>query len=859
MDTIEPGLNNKEVIESRKMYGSNTLTNKKKNTFLSLLIESLNDPIIKILLIALAIKIVFLFKETNIYETIGIVVAIFLASFISTISEYGSEKAFERLQSEASIIKCRVRRNSKKEEINISDIVVGDLIYLNSGDKIPADGILISGNLSVDESSLTGEAKEKNKNIEDILYMGSIVLNDNGMMKVTSVGDKTYYGGIASELQEFSPESPLKLRLRGLAKIISKIGYISAFLVFASYLINVIIIKNNFDLVSISNLLSNAGEVMPHIFYALTLAVTIIVVAVPEGLPMMITLVLSSNMKRMLKNNVLVRKLVGIETAGSLNILFTDKTGTLTEGKLKAVGFRTYDGNYYDKIKNINSFKLKELVTLSLLYNNESEYVDGSIIGGNSTDKAVLEYLDNYEKKYNIIDKKNFDSKVKYSSVTIDYNKETTFFKGAYEILLKKCNYYLDADGNKKLLKNIEALIESINSEAKKGVRILSICTSETNNINSLTLIGFVYLKDKVRKEAIKGIELVNSAGIKTVMITGDSKETAISVANELNMLDDTSVVLTSKELNNLSDENLKSILPNLKIVARSLPQDKSRLVTISQELGLITGMTGDGVNDAPALKKSDVGFAMGSGTEVAKEVSDIIILDDNFLSISSAILFGRTVFKSIRKFIIFQLTINFCAVFLSIIGPYIGVLAPITVVQMLWVNMVMDTLAALAFSFEAPLVEYMKELPKKKNEPIMNKYMINQILWDGVYCSILCILFLKLKFINNLFRIGSNDKYLMTAFFGLFIFLAIFNLFNSRTHRINIFANIIRNKMFLIIIGVIATVQIVLIYFGGEIFRTTGLTFLEFQIMIFLAFTVIPMDMFRKIMLKTKKNKAGV
>ncbi len=859
MDTIEPGLNNKEVIESRKMYGSNTLTNKKKNTFLSLLIESLNDPIIKILLIALAIKIVFLFKETNIYETIGIVVAIFLASFISTISEYGSEKAFERLQSEASIIKCRVRRNSKKEEINISDIVVGDLIYLNSGDKIPADGILISGNLSVDESSLTGEAKEKNKNIEDILYMGSIVLNDNGMMKVTSVGDKTYYGGIASELQEFSPESPLKLRLRGLAKIISKIGYISAFLVFASYLINVIIIKNNFDLVSISNLLSNAGEVMPHIFYALTLAVTIIVVAVPEGLPMMITLVLSSNMKRMLKNNVLVRKLVGIETAGSLNILFTDKTGTLTEGKLKAVGFRTYDGNYYDKIKNINSFKLKELVSLSLLYNNESEYVDGSIIGGNSTDKAVLEYLDNYEKKYNIIDKKNFDSKVKYSSVTIDYNKETTFFKGAYEILLKKCNYYLDADGNKKLLKNIEALIESINSEAKKGVRILSICTSETNNINSLTLIGFVYLKDKVRKEAIKGIELVNSAGIKTVMITGDSKEIAISVANELNMLDDTSVVLTSKELNNLSDENLKSILPNLKIVARSLPQDKSRLVTISQELGLITGMTGDGVNDAPALKKSDVGFAMGSGTEVAKEVSDIIILDDNFLSISSAILFGRTVFKSIRKFIIFQLTINFCAVFLSIIGPYIGVLAPITVVQMLWVNMVMDTLAALAFSFEAPLVEYMKELPKKKNEPIMNKYMINQILWDGVYCSILCILFLKLKFINNLFRIGSNDKYLMTAFFGLFIFLAIFNLFNARTHRINIFANIIRNKMFLIIIGVIATVQIVLIYFGGEIFRTTGLTFLEFQIMIFLAFTVIPMDMFRKIMLKTKKNKAGV
>ena len=322
-----------------------------------------------------------------------------------------------------------------------------------------------------------------------------------------------------------------------------------------------------------------------------------------------------------------------------------------------------------------------------------------------------------------------------------------------------------------------------------------------------------MYLKDKVRVEAIEGIKLVKSAGIQTIMITGDSENTAYGVAEELNMIDSDSIILTSEELNKMSDEEVKKIIPRLRVVARSLPKDKSRLVTLSQELGLTVGMTGDGVNDAPALKKSNVGFAMGSGTEVAKEVSDIIILDDNFLS-SNAILFGRTVFKSIRKFIIFQLTINFCAMSLSIIGPYFGVLSPITVVQMLWVNMVMDTLAALAFSYEPPLIEYMEELPKKKDEAIINKHMLIQIVFDSMYCTVLCFLFLKSPIITSLFRIGSNNKYLMTAFFGLFIFLAIFNLFNARTSRINILANILRNRVFIFIILLISTIQIILILF---------------------------------------------
>ena len=342
-------------------------------------------------------------------------------------------------------------------------------------------------------------------------------------------------------------------------------------------------------------------------------------------------------------------------------------------------------------------------------------------------------------------------------------------------------------------------------------------------------------------------------------MITGDNKDTAVSIANEVGLLDQDSIILTSDELNNMSDDEVKSKLLNLKVVARALPFDKSRLVRLAQEEGLIVGMTGDGVNDSPALKKSDVGFAMGSGTEVAKEASDIVIMDDNFLSIAKAVLFGRTIFKSIRKFIIFQLTVNICAISLSIIGPFIGVNTPITVIQMLWINMVMDTLAGLAFSFEPPLLEYMDEKPKTKNDSIMNRYMLSEILFTGFYSSLLCVLFLKVPFFKQFFRTDVADKYFMTAFFGLFIFIGIFNCFNARTTRINLLANILKNKMFLAIVTFILIVQLLLIYYGGSLFRTAGLTFTELQIIIFLSFTVIPVDWIRKIILKKKSYKLEI
>ena len=373
-------------------------------------------------------------------------------------------------------------------------------------------------------------------------------------------------------------------------------------------------------------------------------------------------------------------------------------------------------------------------------------------------------------------------------------------------------------------------------------------------------MVGIVLIKDEVRKEAIEGIKLVNKAHIQTVMITGDNKDTAFSIGKEVGLIkNNNDLVLTSDELKTKSDDEIKKILPYLRIVARALPQDKSRLVKIAQDLGLVVGMTGDGVNDAPALKKADVGFSMGSGTEVAKEASDIVILDDNFLSISKAILFGRTIFKSIRKFIIFQLTVNMCAISLSIIGPFIGVDTPVTVIQMLWINMVMDTLAGLAFSFEPPLLEYMDEYPKKRDEKILNKYMLHEILFTGSYSSLLCVFFLKNPFIHSLFRNGVNDEYFMTAFFGLFIFIGIFNCFNARTNRLNLLSNLLKNKIFLATIIFIFIVQLILIYYGGDLFRTAGLTLKELEIMIVIAFTVIPIDWFRKIFLRSRGYIGGV
>lgn len=857
----ENGLSDNEVVKSRKKYGSNALTEVKKKTFFKLFLESLGDPIIKILLIALAIKVVFLFKDFDWFETLGILIAVFLASFISTISEYGSEETFKRLQEEQEKEMVKVKRNHKMKEIKIEDVVVGDLVYLEGGDNIPADGYLLSGSLSVDESKLNGETKEQKKGVNAKLLRGMSIYEGSGYMLVERVGDSTIYGELAKEVQEQDPTSPLKNRLLGLAKIISKIGYIGAFLVTFSYLFSVLIIENHFELAAIVNTITNPRVMFDHLLYSLTLSVTIIVVAVPEGLPMMITLVLSSNMKKMLKSNVLVRKLVGIETTGSLNILFTDKTGTLTKGELEVMEIISPEGYVLKKESDLKKYpKLEEILRKSMILNNSSNKdQNGKYIGGNATDRALLSFFKNSEVTNTIVlNKTPFNSRDKYSSIEIEEKKEkVTYIKGASEVILNKCNRYLTASGEEKYLLYKKNLEETMNKMTKNGNRVIALAMEKKLEY---IFICFVCLKDDLRSEAKKGVEEIQESGVQVIMITGDSKETAENIAKEVGIITSKEdIVLSSSELNAMSEIKLEEILPKIKVIARALPKDKSKLVRIAESKGLVVGMTGDGVNDAPALKKANVGFAMGSGCEVAKEASDIVILDDNILSISKAILYGRTIFKSIRKFIIYQLTCNFCALFLSIIGPFIGVTTPITIIQMLWINMIMDTFAGLAFSFEPALKESMKEPPKKLEEPILNKYMYSEIIITGLYSAMLCIFFLKSPWIKGLIRMDYDQKYFMTAYFALFIFIGICNAFNARTHRLNLLAHLRENTVFLATFLFIAAVQIILIYKGGVVFRTFGLTPFELALVILLAFTVIPFDFLRKKILKKKGIKLGV
>lgn len=849
------GLTDEEVIKSRNKYGSNEIKKTNNNSFLKLLLESLGDPMIKILLIVLGIKVVFLFAEFDWFETLGILIAIFIASLISTVSEYGSNKAFQKLLENNNKKMVKVKRNGKICLVSINDIVVSDIVYLSNGDYIPADGEIVDGSILIDESSINGESRETYKDSKlsgdkKKVYKGTIVTGGECIVKISSVGVNTLFGKIAKEVQEKSSDSPLRIRLKHLAGIISKIGYVGAFLVFFSYLFSSVVIANNFNLNLIIKCVSNIPLMIDYIIYALTLAVTIIIVSVPEGLPMMVALVLSTNMKKMIKKNILVKKMVGIETAGSLNILLTDKTGTLTNGKLSVYGIVNYQDKLFNNDVELYKYpKYYNIVGNSIVLNNDAIVSDNKIINGNSTDKALISFM-SYISDEKIIKKEAFDSNKKYSLVeTNNY----IYYKGAPEVLIPKCKYYLNNDIEDSHI-DFDYLNKNIAKYMHKGYRVISLCYKNKSN-NNIVYVGSVLLKDEIRKDAKDGIELIRSSGVKMIVVTGDSLDTALFISKELNLLSADDIYLTSSDLSLMSDDEIKSKINKIKVVARAKPHDKSRLVKIIKEMNLVVGMTGDGINDAAALKKCDVGFAMGSGTDVAKEASDIVILDDNINSISMAILFGRTIFKNIRKFIIFQLTMNICAMSLSIIGPFIGISTPVTVMQMLWINMIMDTLAGLAFAYEEPLLSYMNEKPKSKNEPIINKYMYEEIVFTGLYSSLLCILFLKTPFVKSLIRYDVNDKYFLTAFFALFVFMGIFNAFNTRTNKYNLFYRIRKNKVFLIIFLLVAIIQVYFIYYAGSIFRTYGLNLKELLIVLGLAFTVVPVDLFRKFIFNNNKD----
>ncbi|MCL1982731.1 MAG: HAD-IC family P-type ATPase, partial [Clostridiales bacterium] len=592
---------------------------------------------------------------------------------------------------------------------------------------------------------------------------------------------------------------------------------------------------------------------------AITVAVTIIVCAVPEGLPMLTSILLSFQSLKMSKDNVLVRKINGLETAGSLSILFSDKTGTITEGKLSVVELATGNARVFDSLGKMKQPLQMDVIT-GIGINNSAVASSGSIIGGNSTDRALMSFLvksdaANALAKEDVRSFNAFDSNKKSSSVTIVRGGESvTYVKGAPERIIDRCSHYVDEDGIKKELVEKNFLISYIDAQAGRSMRIIAVAKTDGSDEDaSLTLVCVVSIRDNVRKEAVEAIKEVRSAGIQVVMVTGDRKETAVAIAKESGLLSSAEdIALTSSEMAEKSDEELSEMLPRIRVVSRALPSDKSRLVRIAQDLNLVVGMTGDGVNDSPALKKADVGFAMGSGTEVAKEAGDITILDDNFSSIEKAILYGRTMFKSIRKFLIFQLTVNVAAVLTCFIGPLLGVNVILTVIQLLLINLAMDTLAAIAFGSEPALNEYMKDKPVARSESIISKSMFTEVIISAVYIAFICLSIIFLPAVRSLF--GDVDiTYLRSAVFATFMMAIAFNGFNARTSHMNPFENLGRNKNFIVVMLIIFAMQFVFVTFGGAALNVEPLSIATWCICVVLAVMVIPIDMVRKAIQKSE------
>lgn len=863
------GLTSEEAAQSLKKYGNNALSKPPQQTFIDKLLDNFGDPIIRILIVALLVNVVFVYMGyADWIETAGIFVAIILATFVSTLSEYSNENAFQKLQEEASRITCKVWRDGKPVELRIDDIVVGDAVQLESGDKVPVDGLLLEGSLKLDQAALNGESEEAKKKPASpdfswgtetdflnpyCLYRGSVVVEGQGLMRAEKVGDASVYGQLVQELKEVERDSPLKLKLKHLADKISYFGYAGGLLIFIAVLLHKMFLAGGWALY-----VANTAQVLSDVVQALILAVIIIVMAVPEGLPLMIAIVSSLNMRKMLNDHVLVRKLNGIETAGSLNLLFTDKTGTITKGQLEVVDFITGDLKEYLSFDQL-PVPIREMTYENVVLNTSAAVAEGAIVGGNITERALTRYIGDYHKLQMPL--RNtfvpFNSATKYSFAGVQGASEYTLAKGAPEKLLQYCDYYWDEKGH--CLPFTEAMKQALDEKmvelAGRAIRMLALCTFPKSVYGpelpqkGLALTGILAIRDEVRPEAVEAIQKVHEAGVQIVMITGDRKETAVAIARDAGLLRrPQDQVWTSQELAAMSDEEVKLNLPDLRVVSRALPLDKLRLVSIAQEMNLVTGMTGDGVNDSPALKRADVGFAMGSGTEVAKEAGDIVILDDNFLSIKQAILYGRTIYNSICKFITFQLSINFSAVLINFIAPFIGVEKPLTIIQILWINLVMDTLAALAFGGEPALEKYMQERPKERGGPIVSKGMMSTIVLGGLWMTLVAVAFYKSAWVDSLFRDAPDHIYTYTGFFCAYIFMAVANGFNVRVEGLDLFDHILDNKGFIQVMGGIVLIQYLLTLFGGSVLRTAPLHGQEWGVVIICALSIIIVDLLRKV-----------
>lgn len=882
------GLNDLEVKKSREAYGSNEIPDSEPTTFWKEFKETFKDPMIRVLLAISALMIVMFFLGyAEIFEPAGTLVAILIVATVTAKTGVASDTKYRDLKHSVKEEEIKVYRNGNICNTGINQIVTGDLVLLQAGDKIPADGILITGHLNVNNAALNGEAEECPKTAaasgtpfpdeitgdtfvdESSLFRGAIVFDGEGVMLVKKVGIKTMMGRMALEMQEEEPPSPLQVKLSILAGQISKIGYIGAILIALFYVIHFVSMAGG-----VEPYLNMGWEyILMDLIDAVTIAIVIIVCAVPEGLPLMISIVLMQNTSKMLDHNVLVRKAEGIETAGALNILFSDKTGTITKGELEVVEFFTADGLVipFEELKKYP--EVRNNLRIAIGQNSSSMYDERHrVIGGNATDQALMKFLgeDSYQELQNdeslhVVNAQKFNSANKFSQAQIG---SRTYYKGAPERLLQKATHYLSVDGQIRPLDTIR-LNEKIDQLASKAMRVLSFGYSdhpmEEDVIeDGLVLIGLTAIRDDVRPEARTAIREVQEAGIQVVMITGDRLETAAAIAADAGLVtSEEDICLTSSELNSMSDDRVKQILSRIRVIARALPTDKSRMVRICQELNLVVGMTGDGVNDSPALKRADVGFAMGSGTEAAKEAGKIVILDDNFNSIKDAIWYGRTIYHNILKFCKFQLVVNVAAVLVSAVAPFLGVEEPLKVTHLLFVNLVMDGLGAMMLGNEPALEAYMKEKPRRRDESLVSREMMTQIGIMGIWLTLMSLFYLMSDWARSFFE---TDAQFMTSYFVLFIASALFNGFNVRNDGFAIFKNLKDNPDFLKVMCMILGIQFCLVNISlipaapavwiGNMFSCVPFGVSGWVLVLILAFTMIPVDMIRKIVFRKWGNK---
>lgn len=873
------GLNDSEVRESKEKYGPNVIPDSKPTTLWKELKETFKDPMIKILIvISIIMLVMFFLGYADIYEPLGTIVAICIVAFVSAKTGVASDTKYHELKDNTEKDKCKVYRNGEISVIYMDDVVVGDMVLLQSGDKIPADGVLIDGSLKVDNSALNGEAEECKKesgSIDDTLpteitgdtfvdksslFRGAVVLDGEGVFVVHRVGLGTMMGKMAEEMQEDEPDSPLKVKLADLAGKISKFGYIGATVIAIVYMAYFVMNAGG-----ISEYLSmDVQYIIKDIVKAVSKAVVIIVCAVPEGLPLMISLVLMQNTSKMLDHNVLVRKAVGIETAGSLNILFSDKTGTITKGVLSVVEFFLGTGDTLDISGNNSYCKVKELLDISVCKNTQSMYDSThNVVGGNATDRALVGFMGEQvfssvcgREDLASVKAQGFNSANKFSQVEIEALGKT-FYKGAPERLLAHAKRCLLPDGSVDSI-DIDVLNEKIDVLAGKAMRVIAFGYSEKpmveNEINDdIVIIGLVGIRDDVRPEARNAIREVQEAGIQVVMITGDRLETAVAISEDAGLYKKgVDIAFTSSELASMSDDEIKGCISKIKVIARALPTDKSRMVRLCQEMNLVVGMTGDGVNDTPALKRADVGFAMGSGTEAAKEAGKIVILDDNFQSIKDAILYGRTIYHNILKFCKFQLAINVSAVAVSALSMFFGIEEPLKVTHLLFVNLVMDSLGAIMLGNEPAREEYMHESPRRRDESIISRSMMAQIGVVSVWMTAISFVFLKTP--EFLHTFGSMDR-LLTGYFVMFIACALFNGFNVRDDGYGIFRGLGENKNFIRVFVAVLAIQAAIIYSGlipglgwiASMFSCVPVSINCYLICIVFAITLVPIDLIRK------------